>query len=51
MTEQPIKTFESYAKKVKEFAEELEKIEQDTERDYYLSAKEALDYGIIDKIL
>ena len=29
----------------------LEKIEQDTERDYYLSAKEALDYGIIDKIL
>lgn len=29
----------------------LEKIEQDTERDYYLSSKEALDYGIIDKIL
>lgn len=29
----------------------LEKIEQDTERDYYLSSKESLDYGIIDKIL
>ena len=29
----------------------LERIEQDTERDYYLSAKEALEYGIIDKIL
>ena len=29
----------------------LERIEQDTERDYYLSSKEALDYGIIDKIL
>lgn len=29
----------------------LEKIEQDTERDHYLDAKEALDYGIVDKIL
>ena len=29
----------------------LEKIELDTERDYYLDAKEALDYGLIDKIL
>lgn len=29
----------------------LDKIEQDTERDYYLNSKEALDYGIIDKIL
>ncbi|MBQ2583756.1 MAG: ATP-dependent Clp protease proteolytic subunit, partial [Erysipelotrichaceae bacterium] len=27
------------------------KIEQDTERDYYLDAKEALDYGLVDKIL
>lgn len=26
-------------------------IEKDTERDYFLSAKEALEYGIIDKIL
>jgi len=29
----------------------LETVEKDTERDYFLSAKEALDYGIIDKIL
>ena len=35
----------------KNTSQPLEKIEQDTERDYYLSSKEALDYGIIDKIL
>jgi len=29
----------------------LEKIEKDTERDYFLSAKEAKNYGIIDKII
>ncbi len=29
----------------------LKQIEKDTDRDYYMSAKEALDYGIIDKIL
>ncbi len=29
----------------------LEKIEQDTERDYFLEAKEAKEYGIIDKII
>ena len=29
----------------------LEVIELDTERDHYLSASEALEYGIIDKIL
>jgi len=28
-----------------------EKIKQDTERDFYMSAEEALEYGIIDKIL
>ncbi len=28
-----------------------EKIAQDTERDFYMSAEEALEYGIIDKIL
>ncbi len=28
----------------------LEKIERDVERDYFMSAKEALDYGIIDEI-
>lgn len=29
----------------------LEKIEKDTERDYYLTAEEALEYGLVDKIL
>ena len=29
----------------------LKQIEKDTDRDYYMSATEALDYGIIDKVL
>ena len=29
----------------------LSKIEQDTERDFYMDAKKALDYGIIDEII
>lgn len=29
----------------------LEKVEHDTERDYYMSAEEARDYGIVDKII
>ena len=29
----------------------LKQIEKDTDRDYYMSAQEALEYGIIDKIL
>lgn len=29
----------------------IEQVEQDTDRDYYLNSKEALEYGIIDKIL
>ena len=35
----------------KNTGQKLEKVEQDTERDHFLSAKEALDYGIVDKIL
>lgn len=35
----------------KNTGKDLKTVEQDTERDYFLSAKEALDYGIIDKIL
>lgn len=31
--------------------QDIKKIEQDTERDYFLNAKEALEYGLIDKIL
>lgn len=29
----------------------IKRIEKDTERDYFMSAKEALDYGLIDQIL
>ncbi len=29
----------------------LVKIEKDTDRDYYMTAQEALDYGLVDKIL
>ena len=29
----------------------LKQIEEDTDRDYYMTALEALDYGIVDKIL
>ncbi|MDP2812346.1 MAG: ATP-dependent Clp protease proteolytic subunit [bacterium] len=29
----------------------LKKIEKDTDRDYYMTAQEALDYGLIDKII
>ena len=29
----------------------IEKIQQDTERDHYLSAQEAMEYGLIDKVI
>ena len=29
----------------------IEKIEQDTERDYFMSAQEAVEYGLIDKVI
>ena len=35
----------------KNTGKDLEIIEHDTDRDYYLNSNEALDYGIIDKIL
>ncbi len=35
----------------KNTSQPLKKIVQDTERDFFMSAKEAKDYGIIDKIL
>ncbi len=31
--------------------QDLQKIEQDTERDYFLEANEALEYGLIDQII
>ena len=30
---------------------DLKQIEKDTDRDHYMDAKQALEYGIIDKIL
>jgi ATP-dependent Clp protease protease subunit len=36
---------------VKHTGQKLAKIEQDTDRDYYMSAEEAKKYGMIDKIL
>jgi len=35
----------------KHTGQELEKVERDTERDYFMNAEESLEYGIIDKIL
>ena len=34
----------------KNTSQPLEKVEKDVDRDYYMSAKEALEYGIVDKI-
>ncbi|MBU4216394.1 ATP-dependent Clp endopeptidase proteolytic subunit ClpP [Candidatus Parcubacteria bacterium] len=36
---------------VKHTGQKIAKIEQDTDRDYYMSAEEAKKYGIIDKIM
>lgn len=35
----------------KHTGKKIEQIQKDSERDYYMSAQEALDYGIIDKIM
>lgn len=35
----------------KHTGQKLEKIEKDTDRDFFMEAKEAKDYGIIDKVL
>lgn len=35
----------------KNTGKDLEQIEHDTDRDYYLTSSEALEYGIIDKVL
>lgn len=36
---------------VKNTGQKLQKIEQDTERDYFMSAVEAQEYGLIDRVL
>ena len=35
----------------KHTGQDLEKVEKDTERDYFMTAEEALAYGIVDKII
>jgi len=50
--EQILKTREKMNKILAENTNQpIEVIERDTERDNYMSAKEALDYGIIDKVI
>jgi ATP-dependent Clp protease protease subunit len=36
---------------VKHTGQTIEKIDADTERDFYMTAEQALNYGIIDKIV
>ena len=35
----------------KHTGQDIERIKEDTDRDYYMSAEEALDYGIVDEII
>lgn len=35
----------------KNCSQPIEKIKEDTERDYYMSAQEAVEYGLIDKVI
>ena len=41
----------SYQMLVKHTGQPLEKVQQDTERDYYMSAEAAKEYGLIDKVI
>jgi ATP-dependent Clp protease protease subunit len=36
---------------VRHTGQKLEKVQADTERDYYMSAQEAMEYGIVDEVL
>lgn len=50
--EQILKTKEKLNKILSEnTGQDLKKVEQDTERDHFLNANEALDYGLIDKLI
>jgi ATP-dependent Clp protease protease subunit len=35
----------------KHTGQDLEKVERDTDRDYFMTAEESLAYGIVDKII
>lgn len=52
VAEQILKTKEKLNKILaKNTNQDIEKIENDTERDFFMNSKEALDYGIIDNII
>ena len=47
-----VKTREKLNKLLSEkTGQSLEQIEKDTERDHYMTAQEALEYGLIDEII
>ncbi|WP_199615334.1 ATP-dependent Clp endopeptidase proteolytic subunit ClpP [Paenibacillus alkalitolerans] len=51
-TERILKTREQLNRIISErTGQPFEKVERDTDRDFYMSAQEALEYGIVDKIL
>ena len=39
------------AKHVKDQGQDLDKVSRDTERDYFMSAEEATDYNLIDRVI
>ena len=50
--DQMVKTREKLNKLLSEkTGQSLEQIEKDTERDHYMTAQEALEYGLIDEII
>ena len=50
--DQMVKTREKINRIISETTgQPLEKVEQDTDRDHYLTAQEALEYGLIDGIM
>ena len=42
---------EEQAQKANDFLAQVKKIEKDADRDYWLSAREAKEYGLIDEVL
>ena len=55
MIHQPLGGVQGQATEIKIHAsntgKDIKKIERDTERDYYLDSEEALEYGLVDKVL
>ena len=38
-------------KTYRKYYDQIEKIEKDTDRDFFMSAEKAVEYGLIDKVL